>query len=217
MATGPLALDIRAIFAQEVTALDGAVSDVFEEGPLLMARSVLPWVEEVRPGDRVRGGVAIRSDGEDVFVHPYTFRQVCSNGAILATTIETRHVELPADEEAIREAIRACGAREAFAEVAGRMRTALETQADLALNLMPMLRRFPGAQGAQLMRQIMEQFLRERDRSTFGLFNAVTATARDTRDPHLRWRLEEFGGGLLVATPDAPVFDDSAAAVYATV
>ena len=37
--------------------------------------------------------------------------------------------------------------------------------------------------------------------------NAVTATARDTRDPDLRWRLEEFGGGipaLLKPTGAAP-------------
>ena len=29
----------------------------------------------------------------------------------------------------------------------------------------------------------------------------MTATARDTRDPELRWSLEEFGGGLAVGTP----------------
>ena len=101
MATGSglLASDVREIFAQEIAALDGMVSDAFEESPLLMARGILPWVEEVRPGDRVRGGLAIRSDGEDVFVHPYTFRLVCSNGAIVATTLATRHVALPADED----------------------------------------------------------------------------------------------------------------------
>jgi len=35
--------------------------------------------------------------------------------------------------------------------------------------------------------------------------NAVTSVARDTRDPELRWRLEELGGGIpamLVPDPD---------------
>ena len=32
--------------------------------------------------------------------------------------------------------------------------------------------------------------------------NAVTSVARDTRDPELRWRLEEFGGGIPVAMPE---------------
>jgi hypothetical protein len=31
----------------------------------------------------------------------------------------------------------------------------------------------------------------------FGLVNAVTSVARDQKDPQVRWRLEELGGGIL--------------------
>ena len=42
MVTGPLLTpDIRAAFAEEVAALGGTVSDVFEDGALLLARSIL--------------------------------------------------------------------------------------------------------------------------------------------------------------------------------
>lgn len=222
MAIGLLTSDIRDLFAYEVTALGGSVSETYEDGPLLLARGVLPGVEEVRPDDRVLGGVAIRADGEDVFVHPYVFRQVCTNGCIVATAIETRRIELgdfPSTEEAaeaVREAIQICGAREAFAGAAGRMRTATEMRADLVLNLMPLLRHLPGTHGVRVVQEITQRFFRDGDRSRFGLLNAVTSTARDAPDPRTRWRLEEFGGGLLAGAPVAPAFDDSASALCVT-
>jgi len=222
MATGHLLTpSLRAAFSEEVLALGGTVSDAFEDGTLLLARSVLPWHEEVGPADRVQGGVALRSTERQVFVHPYVFRLVCKNGCIVAHVLDTQEVDLqgsPSAEDAIeevREAIRVCGSRASFSEVAGRMRTARETQADLALNLLPMLRRLPGDQGAHFLREISLRFLADEDRSRFGLLNAVTSVARDTPDPRLRWRLEEFGGGLLVRSPRAPEFDDSGSRSFA--
>jgi hypothetical protein len=219
MANRLLASDIRGVFEGEVTALGGAVSDTYEDGPLLLARSIMPGVEEVRPGDRLRGGVAIRAIEDEVFVHPYVFRQVCTNGCIAAQALETRHFVLDdfgADEEVVREAIRACAAPEAFADVAGRMRSATEAQADLSLNLLPHLRRFP--QAARFLGEIIRRFEREGDRSTFGLVNAVTSTARDTPDPRARWELESAGGALLWAAPEAaaPAFERAVAEPCAT-
>ncbi len=42
----------------------------------------------------------------------------------------------------------------------------------------------------------MRSFLESEDHSAFDLMNAVTAVARDQRDPEVRWRLEELGGGV---------------------
>jgi hypothetical protein len=199
--------DLREIFAREVTALGGSVTDVFDDGIHFYGRSVLPGVEEVVCGDRVQGGVAVRSNERGVLVHPYTFRQICRNGAIVAQAVETRQVdfadfETPVEAaEATAEAVALSGAPEAFRRSVGRMRTARETRADLALNLIPMLSRFPDGVGESVMRMVFEEFLREEDQSLYGLFNAVTAVAREQRDPETRWRLEEFGGGLLVARP----------------
>jgi hypothetical protein len=40
--------------------------------------------------------------------------------------------------------------------------------------------------------------------------NAVTSVARDTRDPELRWRLEELGGGVPIAVrPRSPRPDEA--------
>ena len=44
---------------------------------------------EVRPQDRLQGGVALRVVEADILVHPYVFRQVCRNGAIVAQALET--------------------------------------------------------------------------------------------------------------------------------
>jgi hypothetical protein len=38
----------------------------------------------------------------------------------------------------------------------------------------------------------------------FGFMNAVTAVARDTRDPETRWRLEELGGAVPLVRPTRP-------------
>src|SRR5262249_37430897 len=51
-----------------------------------------------------------------------------------------------------------------------------------------------------LLAQIMDEYFREGDRSQFGLANAVTAVARETRDPELRWNLGGFGGGIAIAS-----------------
>src|SRR5215470_4590295 len=112
---------INTIFSEEISAHGGKVHDTFEDGARLFARSILPPLAEVRPGDRIQAGVAIRASEQDVFVHPYTFRLVCRNGAIIAHAIQTRHIEIgdvaePVPVEwAIREAIQACCTPEAFA------------------------------------------------------------------------------------------------------
>src|SRR5262249_46651630 len=99
--------------------------------------------------------------------------------------------------EAIRETVQACCAQEVFAAHAAEMRVARTADAtDLMLNMMSMLRHLPPRHRAQVMQSILGQFTAEGDRSRFGLMNAVTATARDTTDPDLRWRLEELGGGV---------------------
>jgi hypothetical protein len=205
---------IREVFAEEIANLGGTVADVFDDGERLFVRSVLARTREVLPKDRTRDGVALRATDGDVWVHPYVFRQVCSNGAIVAHTVQTTRVEQvdSLDPEqaasAIREAVRACCAEEHFASFAEGMRSASEVQADLVLNLMPLLSRFANRDdAARLLRQIMGRFTRDADPSRFGLMNAVTSVARDTRDPETRWRLEEIGGAILVGQQPKRSFD----------
>ena len=210
--------DIRQVFTEEITAAGGTVSDTFHDGALLFLRSILPKVCELRPRDGMQGGVALRSNEQEIRVHPYLFRQVCRNGAIIVQAIQTRQIELegrPTPDVAevmvdLREAIRDCCSPNAFSNGVKAMRTASEREADLALQLLPLLRRLLGAQAATVLTQILRRFTGEKDLSAFGLVNAVTSVARDTSDPETRWDLEELGGGILAQLSPSPTLSGRA-------
>ncbi len=202
---------IQEVFAEEILALGGILAEVLDDGERLFARSVLARVREVLPNDRIRDGVALKAVGGDVWIHPYVFRQVCSNGAILAHSVQTGRIEnidsMDLDEaaSAIRETVRACCIDEVFLSAAEGMRSASGVKADLVLNLMPMLSRMPDKnQAARFLSNIMDRYLKDGDSSRFGLMNAVTSLARDASDPDTRWRLEEIGGAILTGEKGIP-------------
>jgi hypothetical protein len=217
----PATEDIRAVFTEEVAAAGGTVSDTFDDGTRLFLRSLLPAVDEVRPRDQMQAGVALLANDNEVRVHPYLFRQVCRNGAIVVHALQTRRLEradFPDTDEAVaevtgqvREAVQVCCEPEAFTTALSGVRSAAEREADMTLQLLPMLARLPQATGAQIVADIHARFAREGDHSVFGLMNAVTSLARDTRDPELRWRLEELGGGIPAARQPMPMPDSPAA------
>jgi hypothetical protein len=204
--------EIGEIFAEEMVIAGGNVSDRFDDGTRLFLRAVLPDEREVRSGDRLRAGVAVRATPEEISVHPYVFRQVCSNGAILAHATQSRRIErnvfLPGDgpevEVALREAVRACCLEDAFASGFDEIRSSLDSTIDLALTMMPLMSRLAEKEaGHTIFQTILNRFFESRDTSRFGWMNAVTSVARDTTDPEVRWRLEEFGGGIPVAAEKA--------------
>jgi hypothetical protein len=226
----PMAATIRGIFTEEIEAAGGTVSDAIESEGWSFLRSVLPATSDVQPGDKLRAGVALRASEQELWVHPYVFRKVCSNGAIFAQAIQSRHVTdldvLPSDEAEvlIREAVQSCCVSEAFEGAVAGMRAAIGQTAEehLALrtvSLLINLTRFPGPRGTQadreLLRTVMDiadRFRRQEDRSRYALLNAVTATARDTRAPAVRWRLEELGGALAaIPAPRGPLRPERAA------
>jgi len=205
----PATSDIRIAFAEEIESLSGQVTLTYDDGERLFARAVLPANGEIRPGDRVRSGVAMHAGGSCIEVYPYTFRQVCTNGAIAAQALEGKQLERVQGTEVVtpsydvavvlselRLAVRACAAPEAFATTTRQMRSATETEANVALNLMPLLASLPPAMAQRWLPSILQQFSRGGDRSVFGMMNAVTAVARDVRDEETRWRLEALGGSI---------------------
>jgi hypothetical protein len=187
---------IQAVFLEEITAGGGHVSDTFHDGKRLFMRSIFPRALEVRPADRVQGGVALRAVDEQIVVHPYVFRQVCTNGAIFAQatgSCEIQRVFLPMGEAILSElasAIRSCSEEESFAENVNQMRMATNAS---WVTFMPLLSRLSGENAAAFLQQILERFPSE-EKSGFGFMNAVTSVARDTQDPEQRWGLEELGG-----------------------
>ena len=205
----PATQQIRDTFADVIASLGGEMPDVYDDGERLYARAVLFAEGEVRPGDRIRGGVAVRAVGAEIQVHPYTFRKVCSNGAIAAHALETRSVArvestgvfTPSYDVAVVlaelwSAVEGCAAPEVFERSTSEMRSAAEIQADVALQLLPAVARLPQHMAASVLPLIFQRFAANRDQSAFGLLNAVTSLARDTHDPETRWRLEELGGTI---------------------
>jgi hypothetical protein len=196
--------EIATIFAEQIVAQGGRVTDTFDDGARLFLRAVLPAEQEIKSRDHVQGGVALRALEDDVWVHPYVFRQVCTNGAIIARATQTRHIEQSdvsdafGQEElagAIRDAIRDCCAPEAFETAADAMRSSVHSPIDIALAMMSMLSRLEGL-GLEVQKSMLQELMRVSDSSRFALMNAVTSVARDTRDPEARWKLEELGGAI---------------------
>jgi hypothetical protein len=70
--------------------------------------------------------------------------------------------------------------------------------------MLPVLKGLP----ADIREPLLERFFggvstdpgyrRGDERTQFGLMQSITAVARDQRDPEVRWRLEELGGGVPV-------------------
>lgn len=212
----PGASDLRAIFVEEVRARGGSVVNVYEAQERLFIRATLTGIEgEVRKGDRLRGGVALRTRDRDVLIHPYSYRQVCSNGIIHVQAIGTGRVEridpgLPAEEtvgivEEVRAAIASACRPEGFLERLGTMQTALEREADEIFLLLPFLLRARDPHVLPFLEMIERRFRSDGDRTLYDLSNAITSVARDTQDPEARWRLEELGGSVpALVLPQSP-------------
>jgi hypothetical protein len=212
---------VQTLFNAEVQNLGGTMRDTFADGTRLFARAVLPLYRDVRRNDTMQCGIALRAREDVICVHPYLFRLVCANGAITAHAVQSRRIEnfgaLPVAEAetTLLAALRECGSKEAFVGGMDAVRSALDIEADAVLTLMPFLSQMPAAAQGRLLMDMLDNLHAERDMSGFGLMNAITATARDTDDPDLRWNLEEFGGGIPALLLSQPALRRGAAASLA--
>ncbi len=201
---------IQAIFEEEVKSAGGKVTDSFDDDTLLFSRAVLPKNKKVARKDRVDKGVAIKAAWEDIWVHPYVFRRVCINGAIVAQAVATKHVMntehvSPVEMEIdLRESIRMCIQEQDFSGYAEKMKRARSLFFDPRQTLMPHLSQLPADQASEILEETHRRFAKGADESRYGLINAVTSLARDTRNPELRWSLETIGGALIVTSTPTP-------------
>src|SRR3954470_17163949 len=164
--------EVCEAFADEVGAMGGRISEAYDDGERLFGRSILPDEREVRRGDGVHGGVALMMGDREIRIHPYVFRKGCSNGAIMAQSVQTRRIELPTDEDPhdnvmgeVRETIRACGDPDVFAQSVGEIRSSVDREADFALTVLPMLDRLPEAVRVSMMGLIAGRFFGAAERS----------------------------------------------------
>jgi hypothetical protein len=208
------------VFTEELTTRGGQITDTFNDGQRLFVRSILPHVKDVRPHDRMQGGIAIKVTEESLCLYPYLFREVCRNGAIHAEALESLSLSGLHDLdpysilESIRQAIEICSAPQVFSETVERIRQIDESEIDLVLNILPMFSRHPDLLGTDVISHLLERLFKEKDQSQFGLANVITAVARETKDPQTRWDLEELGGAILISTL-TPLPTDSARAARA--
>lgn len=206
---------VLGLFSEEVTQHGGTVTDAFDDGERLFARATLPQAEEVRTNDLLQGGVALKVSGRELLVYPYVFRKVCRNGAIMAHALASRRVKLDIERDEgevvseLQEAVQGCCAAEVFEINREQIRLTQFAAPDSGLALLPLMTRLSGHTNAPLIKRILQQFIDGGDRTRFGIMNAVTAVARDTADPQVRWDLEEHGGeiavGLTGPKPRMPV------------
>jgi hypothetical protein len=203
--------DVLDAFSEQLQSQSGTVADSYNDGSRLFARGILPRGDVAQPGDKLQAGVAIRAGLNEVCLHPYVYRLVCQNGAIMAQAIQSRVIgnfyELPSYQaiEILREAVDICCDATAFDTAVSDIRTTLDRQADSFINLLPMLSRMSSVMQGEFLHQIMQRYFEEGDRTQFGLMNAVTSVARDTADPEARWNLELLGGGIpVLAAPSGP-------------
>ena len=60
---------LHAVFEQEISMREGTVTDRFVDGDYLLVRAVLPNTRAVRTGDDFKGGVALRHDGQGLWLY----------------------------------------------------------------------------------------------------------------------------------------------------
>jgi hypothetical protein len=206
----PAAGDIAAVFEEECRSRGATAVDCYQDDWRVIARCVFGPVRAVRPGDEIRGGVALRAEGPFIFVHPYTWRQVCSNGAIAAQVLGTRQMERVEVDVAVastayvgpvldelRTAIDASAQPARFEEFVEGMRGATNVAATLAIALLPHLLRAHGADQREMIMAILDRQSTGGDPTAYGVFNAMTSLGRDASDHDRRWKLESAGGELL--------------------
>jgi len=202
----PTTEEIALAFTDEISILGGSVSDSYDDGSHLFMRAHLTPEDDIRPGDTLKAGVALRAVGPIVTLHPYTYRKVCSNGAIAAQVTGTRQVQRVEFASAtefitgalaeIRFTVRQCASPEVFAGETKQMRLASHITAEAMLTVLPVLERVPHEYRDHVIAMIGREFENANDGSYYGVMNAVTAVAREISDPETKWRLEEFGGSV---------------------
>jgi len=197
----PSPAEICEIFRSEITDLHGTVASEHVTNESLFLRAVLPKSREVKTDDWISHGVAVRTEGPKLSVHPYTFREICTNGAIHITNINSQVIELGTSfgdtsmvDCLFRQAILSCGSPEAFRRNLDDMREMMDRRVELEIMISSMVRL---RVRAPIINEIIGRFARQPDRSGFGFMNAITSTARDTPNQEEKWKLETIGAGII--------------------
>lgn len=208
----PTVTEIHEAFVDQIGSLGGSVISHHQRNEKLFSRCAYALADDVTPGDTINCGVAIRVVDEQVSVHAFSLRKVCTNGAISASSLDCRRfVRAPGDAtsycesrcfQEIEEAIQHCSDPAIFQRQIATMRRSAELAVDKLMAISFLLRDLGDR---RIVNQIMDQFLNREPHTAYGLMNAVTSVARGHSDPQIQWDLEEYGCGVgarLLSTPE---------------
>jgi hypothetical protein len=222
--------ELQVLFSDAIRECGVATIDCVDGPRHLWMRAVLPTSNDVRRGDTLRAGVAMRTRGDDVLVHPFLMREICTNGAVRAHALSTRVIARQRIDVAIASApgysldivraelstaVQCCASADSFRDGVSEMRAALEVDADQVIDMLQfteILSSLGRSLAAQSVFRVLSRLTRQvsqaggRERTAFALGNALTAAGRDAATPAARWALEEYGAAVFGAclSPSAP-------------
>lgn len=206
--------EVLSIVEEELAGIGGRISESIRHRGRLFLRATVPHTRQVRPNDHVQGGVAVTTVGREIGIHPYVFRQVCRNGAIMAKTLGTKRikrVEMHATSQTLgrlrkrlRRRVQEAASADTLSLITSQLRTAAMSKVDVALQMSAVISRIPRRHSSLLLSQILSEFHDDDDSSVYGLMNAVAAVARDEEDPDTKWDLEELAGSVPALVPVDP-------------
>lgn len=220
----PTTRDIQRCFSRVTRELGAQTLDGFDHGDALWMRCVLPISREVRRGDALQGGVALRASAGAIMVHPFLLRQVCTNGAVRTHALETRVIprlqlapevaashayNVTATLDECAAAIQRCATPAAFEDGVDEMQASLDVEAEMVidrLGLLDLLASLGRTGTPEMVARVLARQLRlaaqagGRERTAFAFGNALTAAGRDAPNPRVRWTLEEYGAAVFAAS-----------------
>ena len=214
-------------FSEEINNRSGKILEEYRRNERAFVRSLLPNQTEVKTKDVLQAGVAMKVTPVSIELHPYVYRQVCSNGCIFGKSTQSHKLrqaeyffhgevdgkagETIASTEVdawLRRAVDACCRSEAFYDSAQKFHTALHvpltSNVGVENALLASLNYEKFSAYKQFHEQIMREYLNHDEPSLFRLVNAVTAVARDLHDAEQKWKLEAFAGNLAWSFPHGP-------------
>ena len=208
----PTVEEINSAFSEQVEDAGGSISERFHGEDSLYLRAILDLSQEVFPRDTINSGIALRVIGPSVSIHPYTFREVCQNGAISSKSEWSLNITRPEVEfesqqflGEIRGTISALVDGEPFSECLLEMRQAHEVRLDLLSIVMKAVA--PFGLSPESIDDVLNQFFGSEPQTGFGLMNAITAVARKQPKPEVKWKLQEVGGGIPARLRELPECD----------
>ena len=200
--------EIFEAFSETLGEYQGKILRVYQHEYFLTIRSLIPVDGKVAKGDSFRQGVALRANWDSIEVCPFVHREVCQNGTIVPIGFSRVSTDRNEDKDwaivQLKKGLMQCFHPATFAESLHQFKESTTRPLPGEFNLVEFLSK----NKMRMSRRKLERFaelLRQEERNDYGLMNALTALARDEKDPFFRWDLELLGGQVGIDEAEMPI------------